>query len=269
MDEKKNAGYETILVEQEGSVVTVTINRAEFGNAFAEITYYEIARAIEGLGNDESVRAIVLTGAGKNFCAGGDITDFKQRIEDGRFIAAKDVDAPSRMADQVRRCPKPVIAMINGAAAGAGCSLALACDFRVMSPKSKLMTAFINMGLSGDTGGIYFLYRMVGIARLTELMALGTAIGAEEALKLGLTNRVSDTVESLRETTCALARELAEKPTAAIACQKRLYYEFFYRDLGQFNLREGDYMQETSRTEDFSEAVHAFLEKRKPVFTGK
>lgn len=262
---------ELVLVKKENGIATLTLNRPELGNAFANESYTQVRLAVEECGRDEAVRVIILTGAGKNFSAGGDIREFKDLIENGvdENIAKRDVVIAGEMSEAVLRCPKPVIAMINGAAAGAGCSLALACDFRVMAPKSRLIMAFINMGFSGDTGGIYYLSRLVGMARTTELMALGTPVDADQALSLGLANRVAESEESLLETTLALAGQLIRRPGKAIALQKRLYYEFMYRDLRQFNLREADYMYACSQSKDHAEAVNAFLEKRKPVFIGK
>lgn len=261
--------YETLLVEKKDAIATITINRPEYGNAFAGNSYAEMRDAVEECGRDESVKVIVLTGTGKNFSAGGDIKRFKMLLEAGNGIDPKGIIVAGQMSEAVRRCPKPVIAMINGAAAGAGCSLALACDFRVMAPKSKLIMAFINMGFSGDTGGIYYLSRLIGMAKTTEMMALGTPVGADEALRLGLATRVAESEEALASTTYELAAQLAAKPGAAIALQKRLYYEFFYRDLEQFKYREADYMRQSSLTQDHAEAVNAFLEKRKPSFVGK
>jgi 2-(1,2-epoxy-1,2-dihydrophenyl)acetyl-CoA isomerase len=172
------------------------------------------------------------------------------------------------MAASVRECPKPVIAMINGAAAGAGCSLALACDFRVMTPKSKLVRACVKMGLSGDTGGWSYLQRLAGVAKATQLMMSGDAVAGEEALRLGLATILAEE-DKLREEAYALAGKLAALPTFAIARQKKLIYETFYADLAAYSQREADYMVECSHTADFAEAVDAFLEKRAPQFSGK
>lgn len=262
---------ELVLKKKENGIATVTLNRPELGNAFANESYIEVRKAIEEFGMDDEVRVIILTGAGKNFSAGGDINGFKELQEKGinEAIAKRDVVIAGQMSDAVLRCPKPVIAMVNGAAAGAGCALALACDFRVMAPESRLIMAFINVGFSGDTGAIYLLERLVGMARTKELMALGTPVSAEQAYTIGLANRVSDSAETLEETTMKLAKQLINRPGKAIEMQKRLCYEFMYRDLTQFNIREADYMYACGLTKDHAEAVNAFLEKRKPVFTGK
>lgn len=257
-----------ILLEKQDQVATITLNRPESGNAFALESYLEIKQAFEELGRDDDVRVIVVTGAGKHFSAGGDINRFKNNIESGTYIRPENVVHAGAMSDAALRCPKPIVAMINGAAMGAGCSLALACDFRVAAPSSKLGMAFINMGFSGDTGAIYLLSTILGTARTKELMALGKPLSGEEALRYGLVTRLAEE-GNLEETTLALVQELLSKPTGAIGCQKRLQYEFFYRDFLQFNLREADYMSQCSRTKDHAEAVYAFLEKRKPQFIGR
>lgn len=260
--------YEYILLDQKDAVATITLNRPEAGNAFASAEYDEVRRAVEDCGREASVRVVVVTGAGKFFSAGGDVKKFKERLDAGEALPREGVLAAGAMTDAVRQCPKPVVAKVNGAAVGAGCALALACDFRVMTPKSRLGMGFINMGFSGDSGGIYFLERLVGLARMTELVFLGDLVGGEEAFRLGLASRLAPEGE-LDRVTEKLAAELAAKPTQAIGRQKRLFYEFFFRDLPQFNLREADLMCESQRSADHREAVAAFLEKRPPRFSGQ
>lgn len=259
--------YQNILLQTSGSIATITFNRPEFSNAFAAGTYDEVPSALSECGSNAEIRAIILTGAGKHFSAGGDIHTFKARIEDGTYLNRGNVVKAGAMADAVRLCPKPVIAMVNGAAAGAGCALALACDFRVMTPKSRLGLSFINMGFPGDTGAMYYLQRMVGTAKTLELMAFGSMISGEEAYRLGLATQLVPE-EQLHQAAEDLARQLASKPTQAIARQKRLMYEFFYRELSAFHQREADFMREASMTNDHKEAVDAFLEKRSPQFSG-
>lgn len=155
--------YKTILIDVKDRVATVTINRPELSNAFAPETYGEIGDAAASLGDRPDVGAIVITGAGKHFSAGGDIKRFKYLIDQKLYLDADSVAKVGRqMVSGIRRCPKPVIAMINGVATGAGLSCALACDFRVVDPRSKMIMGFINMGLSGDNGSIYNLVRLIG-----------------------------------------------------------------------------------------------------------
>ena len=262
-----NAVYTTIMYEVKDSIATLTLNRPEVGNAFAQESYIEVRNALDAASEDPQVRVVVITGAGKHFSAGGDIRRFQRLIASGVFLQRENIMAAGRMAARIKTCNKPVIAMVNGAAAGAGCSLALACDFRVVTPKSKLVMSFIKMGLSGDTGGMYYLERLVGVARATELMMTGTAVDGTRAVELGLATRLAQE-GCLAEETNRLARELAAAPTFALARQKQLIMETFYQDLAKYADREATYMADCSRTQDFAEAVTAFLEKRPPKFTG-
>jgi len=260
--------FETILYEVKDNIATITFNRPGAGNAFIKESYHEIREALDTAGADIGVRAVVLTGAGKHFSAGGDINRFKHLIESGEFLQVENIAAAGRMAASIRRCPKPVVAMINGAAAGAGCSLALACDFRVMTPKSKLTMAFVKLGLSGDTGGLYYLQKLVGIAKATQLMMTGDTVTGEQALQSGLATILAEE-GSLEEETYAFARKLAAAATFAIAKQKELMNEIFFADLEKYSEKEAIYMAECSRSADFAQAVDAFLEKRQPQFSGQ
>lgn len=260
--------YTTILCEIKDRIATITLNRPQVGNAFVGESYLEVREALEAASADDDVRAVVLTGAGRHFSAGGDINRFKSLIQSGEYIQKENVTAAGRMAAAAKECSKPVIAMINGAAAGAGCSLALACDFRVMTPKSKMVMAFVKMGLSGDTGGLYYLQRLVGIAKAAQLMMTGDPVTGEEALHLGLTTVLAEE-DRLVEETYALARKLAESASFAIARQKKLICETFYADLTAYTEKEADCMVECSHTADFAEAVDAFLDKRPPRFSGR
>ena len=262
-----NAVYTTIMYEVKDSIATLTLNRPEVGNAFAQESYIEVRNALDAASEDPQVRVVVITGAGKHFSAGGDIRRFQRLIASGVFLQRENIMAAGRMAARIKTCNKPVIAMVNGAAAGAGCSLALACDFRVVTPKSKLVMSFIKLGLSGDTGGMYYLERLVGVARATELMMTGTAVDGTRAVELGLATRLAQEGCLAKETN-RLARELAAAPTFALARQKQLIMETFYQDLAKYADREATYMADCSRTQDFAEAVTAFLEKRPPKFTG-
>ena len=264
----KCAMYQTILYEVKNAVATITLNRPEVGNAFAKESYVEVRQALEAASEDSDVRVVVITGNGKHFSAGGDIRRFKNLITSGAFLQTENVMAAGQMAAKIKTCNKPVIAMVNGAAAGAGCSLALACDFRVVTPKSKLVMSFVKMGLSGDTGGMYYLEKLVGVGRATELIMTGTPVNGTRAYELGLANRLADE-ERLKEETYAFAQELAKAPTFALARQKQLLMETFYAELAEYTEREAAYMVECSHTHDFAEAVDAFLEKRQPNFLGK
>lgn len=260
--------YQHIKLHVENKIGTIAINCPKTANAIGPSIYAEIKDAVCGCVINDDVNVVVLTGEGKHFSAGGDIREFKELIESETYIEEKSIQLAGNTAEAIRRCPKPVIAMINGTAAGAGCSLALACDFRVMEPDSKMSMAFINMGLPGDTGGIYYMYKLLGPAKTEELIMLGRPVNGEEAYAIGLASRLAEK-GNLYEETRKLALELAAKPQLAIRRQKEMLLKFFYSDISSFTEAESKYMVECSRSEDFAEAVNAFLEKRKPVFRGR
>lgn len=255
--------YESILYEVDGGIATITFNRPEAGNAFRSSAFGETADALERCSDDDNVRVVVITGKGNHFSVGGDVNAMRTK----GYISYENAKMTSRMSGAAKKCAKPVVAMINGTAAGAGCGLALACDFRIMTEKSSLVTAFIGMGLSGDTGCFYHLYHLVGLAKATELMLLNTPIKGEEAYRLGLATKIAPETE-LREVTMAFAEKLMEKPKVAIALQKKLIYDQYYRDYEAYRELEARLFDVSGNTADHLEAVHAFLEKRKPVFQG-
>lgn len=260
--------YKEILFKIENNIALITFNRPLYGNAFSEKSYDEIIDALEKCSCDDTIRAVVVTGNGKNFSAGGNILDFKGFIDSNELLPESLVVKAGDMTRAVRNCLKPVIAMINGAAAGAGFSFAMSCDFRVMSEKSKFITSFIGLGFPGDSGLMYFLNNIIGLAKTTELFMLSKPISGASAYELGLCNTLAKE-NFLEETTMKLAEELASKPTTAISYQKKLMNEFFFNNLAEFNKREAEYMSICSRTRDHKEAVNAFLEKRTPEFKGK
>ncbi|MDR1765955.1 MAG: enoyl-CoA hydratase/isomerase family protein [Lachnospiraceae bacterium] len=265
--------YRNITLEVADRVATITLNRPEVGNAFHATSYPEIRGAFEACGADPEVGAVIITGAGKNFSAGGDIKGFKKNIENGTYINPDSVRRAGMMSQAARKCPKPVIAMVNGAAAGAGCSLALACDFRILTPKSKLILAFINMGLPGDTGAMYYAVRHLGVAKTIEMLMTGDPVDGEKADKLGLVTILAEE-DKLAETTYAFAKKMAAKPLYAIKRQKEILYNYFAGGNTPFTLEdytdtEAESMAECSRTADYAEAVNAFLEKRSPQFIGR
>lgn len=260
--------FHDILLSSENKVATISINRPEVSNALAKTTYAEIKNAIDQCQRDDGIGCIVITGKGKNFSAGGDIVRFKELIDKQIYLQEEAIDEAAEMSSAIRLCPKPTIAMINGVATGAGLSIALACDFRTGTAKSKLIMAFIKMGLSGDTGSIFFLNKLLGVARATELILTGKPLSGKDAYTFGLLNRLTEE-ETLVEETCQLAESLANAPLYAIRRQKELINTFFYQDLPAFTALETEAMAACSRTHDFEEAVNAFLEKRTPHFTGK
>jgi len=257
-----------VLLKKEGKIATITLNRPEASNALSVPIYDKIINMMKDCEADENITAIVFTGAGKHFSAGGDIRGFKLAIEEKRGVNIDIVRKAASMIATIRRCPKPTIAMVNGVAAGAGCSTALACDFRVATPSSKFIMAFVNMGFSGDTGGLYNLQRTVGLARATEFLMTGLPVKGEEAHEIGLANLLAEDGK-LEETTYEFANFLASKPGFAHRKQKALLDEFFYADMDAYLEKEAQFMSASGDTQDYVEAVNAFLEKRKPNFIGR
>ncbi len=252
----------------ERGIATITINRSEAMNALTWEIEEELSTVFRYCSFADEVRAVVLTGAGKHFCAGGDIKKFKERIDAGEALPATGIRYVAEAARNIRRCRKPVIAMINGAASGAGSALTFACDFRVGDPRTKISAGFTSMGFSGDTNGVYTLTRILGAARATEFYMLGETLTGEEAYRIGLLTRLAEEGK-LAEETEKLAAKLAASPTRALGYQKRMINQTQYADMELIQEFEESFMPACSLSEDHAEAVNAFLEKRKPRFTGK
>jgi 2-(1,2-epoxy-1,2-dihydrophenyl)acetyl-CoA isomerase len=220
------------------------------------------------LAGDPAVQVVVLTGAGRAFCAGGDVKDMAQG---GEQRSAAEATARLRSRMEVSRIlhelPKPTIAMINGPAAGAGLALALACDLRIAGASARLVTAFVKVGFSGDFGGSYFLTRLVGTSKARELYFTGRPVDAGEALSLGLVNRVVPD-DQLADTTIELARSLAQGPQIALRLMKQNMNFGESGGLADLLDMEAANQVQAGRTEDHREAARAFVEKRAPVFVG-
>ncbi len=260
-------GFENITLTTSGAIATLTMNRPENLNAFNTRTVVEMLDAIVMLRDDAAVRAVVLTGAGRAFTSGGDIremTEFGTRPQEDYMRHMQNVN---RMVLGLHELPKPVIAAVNGPAAGLGFNLALAADLRIAAQSATFSQAFIKIGLVPDGGGSYLLPRIVGLARATELILTGRTVAADEALALGLVNRVVADAE-LGATVQALAEQLAAAPTGAIARDKELLRRSLTSDFASQLQAEIEFQVERGASSDFREGITAFLEKRKPVFTG-
>lgn len=258
----------TVLYEVKEGIALITLNRMEYGNAFSETSYTEIAELMTKASEDPEVKAIIFTGAGKIFSAGGDVKYFKKMIDEGKGLREEDVLLTGDMVKSVTQNKKPVIAAINGIAAGAGAGLALACDFIFMGEHSQILTAFMNMAYPGDTLLVYSLQQAIGTFRTKRHVMLNEPINAELAVAYGLAQAVVPD-DQLMEKAFAFAQQLAALPTLSLGYQKEFFSEIFYPDMDNFNQKEGKYMALASRSEDHKEAVNAFLEKRKPQFKGK
>ena len=258
--------WEHILVARDEGVGTLTLNRPEKLNAFAGTMRVEIAEAVEELERDAAVRVIVITGAGRGFCAGADVSYMAELVARNDVPAmAELVEAGRRVVTTIRQSSKPVIASLNGVAAGGGANLALACDLRIASEHARLGQTFNRIGLHPDWGGTYFLPRLVGPARALELFWLADVIEAQDCLRLGLVNRVVPHGQLAAETR-AVAAALAAKPALALALAKRAVYDSLDRTLPQMLDYELDAQLRCFASGDAAEGIRAFVEKRPPAF---
>ncbi|HEY8490208.1 MAG TPA: enoyl-CoA hydratase [Dehalococcoidia bacterium] len=262
-----------ILVDVTDGVGLITLNRPDRLNALTGPMWGELADAAERLAADAAVRCVVLTGAGRAFCAGGDVKAMAEgEGAGGGFSSFEEGVAAQRRWHRVsallHTMPKPTIAMVNGAAAGAGLSVALACDLRIAGESARLGTAFARVGLAGDFGGTYFLTKLAGPARARELYFTAEILDARRALELGLVNRVVPD-EQLREVTLELARQLAAGPTVAYASMKHNLTLAESGTLQEVLDSEAELHRRSGLTRDHREAARAFAEKRQPTFEGR
>jgi 2-(1,2-epoxy-1,2-dihydrophenyl)acetyl-CoA isomerase len=252
-----------VETSREGAVLTVTLNRPDVLNAFDAAMHEALAAAL-GDAADPGVRAVVLTGAGRGFCVGQDLGEFREAAGDiGTRLRTN--YHPNVLA--IRALEKPVIAAVNGAAAGAGLSFACACDIRIAADSASFVPAFINIGLVPDSGGTYFISRLLGPARAFEWMTSGRKLSAEEARDWGLLSEVVED-DALAARASDLAAQLAAMPTRGVGMTKRLFDQAVHNTLEEQLELEAELQTAATQTADFREGVDAFLEKRKPEFTG-
>lgn len=262
--------YECLLYEVKDGVATLTLNRPDRLNALGGSLRDDLHDAITRSRADPEVRVMVITGAGKGFCAGGDVKAMNEAKEGQRERPLLEKIAPGRDRTllAMREAPQPIIAAVNGAAAGAGMNLALGCDIRIASTAAKFSQAFVKRGLHPDWGGTYFLPRVVGMARAAELIFTGEVIDAAEALRLGIVSRVV-APEELLPTVTELARAIAAGPPLAIRLAKHSLYANADRDLKSALEAETAAQNICFDTEDAREGIRAFIEKRPPLFRGR
>jgi 2-(1,2-epoxy-1,2-dihydrophenyl)acetyl-CoA isomerase len=260
-----------LLETVSGGVAVLTMNRPEALNALSRPMLTAMHEALLRLSGDDTIGCVVMTGSGRGFCAGGDVKAMAEGTEtaalslDGKAHQLRDRMEVSRLLHEM---PKPTIAMVNGPAAGAGLSIALACDMRFMAAGARLSTAFANVGYSGDFGGSYFLSQLVGTAKARELYFLPDRIDADTALRLGIVNRVYPD-DQLQAETLAVAQRLASGPRVAYRYMKRNFNAAESQSLSQvFDLEAWGHTR-SGETEDHKEAAKAFVEKRTPVFKGR
>jgi 2-(1,2-epoxy-1,2-dihydrophenyl)acetyl-CoA isomerase len=249
---------------REGAVLTITLNRPDVLNAFNTAMHETLAAALKEA-RSEAVRAVVITGAGRGFCAGQDLSEFRDEAGDIGGRLRRNYH-PNIMA--IRALEKPVIAAVNGAAAGAGLSLACACDLRVASERATFVPAFVNVGLVPDSGGTFFITRLLGPARAFEWLCSGRRLTAPEALEWGVVSELAEAGE-LAPRAAELAAELAVLPTRAIGMTKRLLDRAATSTLDDQLEWEAQLQTAATNSADFREGVAAFLEQRQPRFEGR
>jgi len=252
-----------VLTARDGGVLTITLNRPEVFNAFNSALHAALRAALEEAADPE-VRAVVITGAGRGFCAGQDLKEFAEMPESIRERLEQTYHPNIRL---IRGLEKPVIASVNGPCAGAGLSLAAACDIRVASDAATFVPGFIGIGLVPDSGGSWFIHRLLGFARAFEWMTSNRKLTAAEAHAWGLVSEVFE-AEQLTARVAELAAGYAAKPTRGIGLTKRLFEHAYDASLDAQLELEAKLQQEATGTADFAEGVTAFLEKRAPRFTG-
>lgn len=259
----------SILYEARQGVARITLNRPDVLNSFNAAMSLSLQQILAEVARDPELRAVYLTGAGRAFCAGQDLAEAAPQEAGG----IKDFGSLVRnlynpLVLALRRMPKPVVCAVNGVAAGAGANLALACDIVIAAEEASFLQAFIKIGLVPDTGGTWSLPRLIGSAQAAALMLLGEKLPAARALELGLIYQVCPAAE-LEATALGLAAQLATQPTYALSLIKQLLAVSSHNSLEQQLEMEAEYQGLAGRSEDYAEGVRAFLEKRKPSFTGK
>jgi 2-(1,2-epoxy-1,2-dihydrophenyl)acetyl-CoA isomerase len=261
--------YETLEITRDGAVATVILDRPQALNAWSEQLAEELRDAVERLAHDEAVRCVTLTGRGRAFSAGADVkAGFPPTAAGHPDIHTRLVEVHHPIITGVREMPKPVIAAVNGPAAGIGCSLALACDLVIAAESAYLMLAFVRIGLAPDGGASAFVHVRAGLGRGLEMALLGEPIPARQALDWGLVNRVVADAD-LQNSAAALASQLADGPTRAYAATKREFNALAYRELRRQLALEADEQQVLAATYDHAEGLAAFAEKRSAAFTGR
>src|SRR5690242_159080 len=257
-----------VLFDVADGVATLTLNRPEVLNSFNRPMAHELKTALERVADDDTLRAVVLTGAGRAFCAGQDLAEAVPK--DGAMPDLGDIvrDGYNPMIRAIRKLEKPVLCAVNGVAAGAGANLAFACDIVFASSRATFVQSFVKIGVIPDSGGTFILPRIVGLHRATVMTMLAEKMSAEQARDWGLVYMVVEP-DTLLETATGAARQLATQPTRALGLIKRGFNRSLGIDLDAQLDFEEELQREAGKTADYAEGVHAFLEKRKPVFTGR
>lgn len=264
------SSYQFLLLNNTDGVLTITLNRPDSLNSFNDEMSFELQKALKEAERDKSVRCVVLTGAGRAFSAGQDLKSRSIQSENGAtpHLGESIEKRYAPIISKLRNMEKPVVASVNGVAAGAGASIAFACDMRLASEKAIFLQAFVKVGLVPDSGACWLLPRLCGLGKAMELAMTGDKISAEEALTLGLVNHVFSE-DLLAEKTSELATQLAKGPTKAMGLIKRAFNRAMTMDLDTYLAYEAQTQEIAGRTADYKEGVAAFMEKREAQFTGK
>ncbi len=247
-------------------IATIKISRPETFNSINQPTAFALQKALDDCQADASIRTVILTGEGRAFCAGQDLGEITDPKSTGLKRVVEDHYNPIIL--KIRALAKPVIAAVNGVAAGAGANIALACDIVIAKESASFIQAFSKIGLNPDSGGSYFLPRLVGMQRATALMFLGDKVSAKDAQDMGMIYRCVPDAD-FESIVHQISTQLANMPTQGLANTKALLNQSFDNNLEQQLAAEGVYQVKSSQTADYKEGVQAFLEKRKPVFIGK
>jgi len=257
----------SILKNSNNGVATLTLNRPEVFNSFNREMALLLQKELDSCENDDAVRAIILTGNGKAFCAGQDLKEVTSPELNPGFRKILE-EHYNPIISRIRKIEKPIIAAVNGVAAGAGANIALACDIVIAHEKVSFIQAFSKIGLVPDSGGTFFLPRLIGFQKASALMMLGDKISAEEAERLGMIYKMTS-LEDFQDEIHKTASTLAQMPTKALGMTKRLLNESMINNLKEQLDFEGKLQIEAAESEDYAEGVDAFVNKRKPVFKGK
>ncbi|KAA0966234.1 2-(1,2-epoxy-1,2-dihydrophenyl)acetyl-CoA isomerase [Sporosarcina sp. ANT_H38] len=256
--------FETIRYAVRDGVAWLILNRPDKLNAFIAQMNREVKNAVKAASNDDEVRCIVITGEGRAFCSGQDLSEVDELMDHGQVLR----DHYGPMIKQIRQCEKPIIAAVNGIAAGAGFSLALACDFRLVSERASFLNAFIHVGLIPDSGNLYYLTQLVGQAKAAELAILGEKVPAADAVAMGLAKQLilSETWDA---DVTAFAARLVALPTKAIGLIKRSLKAVNDLSFEDYLEQEAQGQRIAGLTSDHREGIDAFMHKRKPVYSGQ